>query len=53
MGSAAEFSAMLKFVNQHKIKPLIDKIFPLDQAQKAFERLAAGKQMGKIVLQIV
>lgn len=35
-----------------KIKPVIDKVFPLSQAQQAHDYLEAGKHVGKIVLKI-
>ena len=33
-----------------EIKPIIDRVFPLEQARTAHERLESGKQFGKIVL---
>jgi NADPH:quinone reductase-like Zn-dependent oxidoreductase len=34
------------------LKPVIDRQYPLQEARAAQERLAAGKQMGKITLAI-
>jgi NADPH:quinone reductase-like Zn-dependent oxidoreductase len=51
MGSPEEFAAMLRFVNEHRIEPAIDRVFPLDQAIAAHQRLLAAEQLGKIVLQ--
>lgn len=48
MGSAEEFRSMLKFVEDNKIKPVIDEMFPLSEAVQAFTKLEAGKQFGKI-----
>lgn len=50
MGTEDEFVAMLRFVERHAIKPVIDSVFSLSDANKAMERLASGKQFGKIVL---
>lgn len=50
MGTEEEFAAMLQFVERHHIKPIIDSIFPLSDADRAMERLARGEQFGKIVL---
>jgi NADPH:quinone reductase-like Zn-dependent oxidoreductase len=50
MGSDQDFSDMIAFVIQHQIRPVIDQVFSLDQALKAFERMKAGDQLGKIVL---
>ena len=40
------------FVEEGKLKPAIDKSFPLDQASAAHERMEAGDHVGKIVLTI-
>lgn len=50
MGSDKDFTAMVAFVNQHQIKPVIDEIFPLEEAETALRRMDAGSQFGKIVL---
>jgi NADPH:quinone reductase-like Zn-dependent oxidoreductase len=50
MGSPADFAGMLALVNAHKIRPVIDSVWPLDDGCHAFERLAQGKQFGKIVV---
>lgn len=48
MGNAVEYQEMLDFVSEHKIKPVMDKVYPLSQFKEAFERLDAAKQLGKI-----
>ena len=50
MGSPEEFAAMLRFVAEHRIEPVIDQVFPLDHAVLAHQRLRAAEQLGKIVL---
>lgn len=50
MGSPDEFAAMLRFVAEHRIEPVIDLIFGLDEAVVAHQRLLAAEQLGKIVL---
>jgi NADPH:quinone reductase-like Zn-dependent oxidoreductase len=52
MGSDQDFEAMLQFVQQYKIRPVIDKIFPLENAVAAFDRMKAGEHFGKIVVSI-
>lgn len=51
MGSPSDFSAMLKLY-EAGLKPVVDKIFPLEQAGDAHIRMEAGDQFGKIVLKI-
>jgi zinc-binding alcohol dehydrogenase/oxidoreductase len=52
MGSDNNFKDMLSFVSIHKIKPLVDQIFDLNDAVGAFDRIKAGKQLGKIVVKV-
>ncbi len=52
MGNAREFARMLDFVSRHKIKPVIDKVYPLKQVNRALKRMQSGKQFGKIVIRI-
>lgn len=51
MGSPDEFAAMLRFVAEHRIEPAIDRVFPLNEAVLAHQRLLTAEQLGKIVLQ--
>lgn len=48
MGSAEEFREMLRFISDHQIRPVIDKIYPFTEAQNAFLRMEEGEQFGKI-----
>ncbi len=52
MGNDSEFLDMLDFMTTHKIHPIIDSVYPLEDANEAFQRMAEGKQFGKIVLKI-
>jgi zinc-binding alcohol dehydrogenase/oxidoreductase len=52
MGTRDEFLSMLNFLESRNIKPVIDKIYPLDQIHAAIERMQQGDQFGKIVLEI-
>ena len=52
MGTRDEFLSMLDFLESRNIKPVIDKIFPLEQIDEAMTRMEQGDQFGKIVLQI-
>ena len=52
MGNDAEFAAMLQFVEQHQLVPVVDSVRPLTDAQQAFDRMNAGQQLGKLVLSV-
>ncbi len=50
MGSDFDFLEMLALVKMEEIRPVIDQVFPLSEAVRAFDRMKAGDQLGKIVL---
>ena len=52
VGSREDFEAMNAFINEHKIRPLIDRVFELDEAPAAFEHMESGDFMGKIVIRL-
>jgi NADPH:quinone reductase-like Zn-dependent oxidoreductase len=52
MGTRGDFAEVMSLVFAGKLKPMIDKIFPLKEARSAHEHLEKGEQMGKIVLEI-
>jgi NADPH:quinone reductase-like Zn-dependent oxidoreductase len=52
MGSPDDFKAMLDLVNEHKIIPVIDEVFPLSRANEAVSKMAGSSQFGKIVLTV-
>lgn len=49
MGSPREFAEMVTLY-EGGLRPVIDKVFPLDRAAEAHRRMDAGEQFGKIVL---
>lgn len=52
MGTLEEFKQMLRFVEKHRIVPVVDAVFKLEEGNKALQRLEDGKQFGKVVLKI-
>ncbi|MNE25394.1 hypothetical protein D3C80_1187230 [compost metagenome] len=45
------FDRMNAFFNEHKIRPVIDKVHPFEKAREAYEHLAKGV-FGKVVTKI-
>ncbi|MBI2034280.1 MAG: zinc-binding dehydrogenase [Candidatus Levybacteria bacterium] len=43
---------LAELIDAGAIKPQIDKVYPLDQAREAFERLEKGSPQGKVVIRI-
>ena len=52
MGTDSEFAAMLAAVDAGRLEPVVDTVFPLADARKAYERMASGAGFGKIVLRV-
>ena len=52
MGSPEDFAEMLNFINENKIVPVTDKVYPLDKINDAFVRMNESKQFGKIVIEV-
>ena len=50
MGNDEDFVTMIDFVNEKRIKPIVDSVYPFTKAVDAFNRLSNGEQFGKIVL---
>ncbi len=50
MGSDAEFAALMRAAPG--LAPVVDRVFPLDEAKLAYERLQKGEQLGKIVIEM-
>jgi threonine dehydrogenase-like Zn-dependent dehydrogenase len=53
-GSKADFQALSNFLGDKKIRldSLIDRVFSFDEAEAAFEYLATGKHVGKVVVRL-
>lgn len=52
MGGRHELSEVIRLVELGKLKPVMDKVFPLEQAAAAHQRMLDRKNFGKIVLKI-
>jgi zinc-binding alcohol dehydrogenase/oxidoreductase len=52
MGSPEDFRSMLTFVREHKIRPVVDKIFSFEEGEAALRWMDDARQFGKIVLKI-
>ena len=50
MGNADEFATVMLLVWQRRLRPVLDRVLPLEQIKAAHEALEAGEQFGKIVL---
>src|SRR6266516_859445 len=49
MGRKEDFEGAYELVASGRVKPIVDRVYPLAQARAAHERMEAGEQFGKIV----
>jgi NADPH:quinone reductase-like Zn-dependent oxidoreductase len=52
MGTREDFEAAYELVKSGRAKPVVDSVYPLEEASAGHERMEAGEQFGKIVLSI-
>jgi len=52
MGTPEDFRGMLDVVTSGQLRPVVDRVFPLEEAARALERMEQAAQFGKIVLRI-
>ncbi len=48
--SADDLSALAQLVEQGRVRPALERTFPLDEAAKAIDHVAAGHARGKVAL---
>ena len=52
VGSVEDLQAMCDAIAVNKMKPVIDKTFPFDQAAEAFRYMANGAHFGKVAIAV-
>jgi len=52
MGNAAEYAEIVRRLGNGELRPIVDRVYPLEQARAAYERLAQGAQLGKVVVEV-
>jgi NADPH:quinone reductase-like Zn-dependent oxidoreductase len=52
VGSRAMFQAMNGFVAETRLRPVIDRVFPFDEAAAAFRHLESAGHFGKVVISL-
>lgn len=52
VGSTAMFEDMNRAIERNKIKPIVGKVFPFEEAWEAFRQFAAGDFFGKVVITV-
>jgi NADPH:quinone reductase-like Zn-dependent oxidoreductase len=53
MGSTRDFAGLNSLMRTHDVgRPVVDRVFPLDEAAAAHEYLESGRGFGKVVLEV-
>ena len=52
LGNLSELHDLVRFCTQHKLRPVMDRIYPIEEAHAALDRLASGQQFGKLALRL-
>jgi NADPH:quinone reductase-like Zn-dependent oxidoreductase len=52
VGSREMFEELNRALEQSKVRPVIDKVFPFASAPEAFEYMASGSHFGKVVIRV-
>jgi NADPH:quinone reductase-like Zn-dependent oxidoreductase len=50
MGGIAELKRVVRRIQDGRLKPVLDRVFPLREARKALDRMMARENFGKIIL---
>jgi NADPH:quinone reductase-like Zn-dependent oxidoreductase len=50
VGSREDLEDMNRALSLHDVHPIIDRVFPFDEARQAFEHFARGQHFGKVVV---
>jgi D-arabinose 1-dehydrogenase-like Zn-dependent alcohol dehydrogenase len=52
LGNLHEMQDLLAFVNRHRLTPVMDQVFDMEQVHAALDRLESGLQFGKVGLRL-
>jgi NADPH:quinone reductase-like Zn-dependent oxidoreductase len=52
LGNLQEFKDLLAFCEQHQIRPVIDRVYKMDQVHEALDVMSRAEQFGKLALDI-
>lgn len=52
VGSREMFESMNRAISLHRLRPVVDRIFPFEEAQEALRYMESGSHVGKICIKI-
>jgi NADPH:quinone reductase-like Zn-dependent oxidoreductase len=52
VGSGEMFEAMNRAIAAHRLRPVVDRVFPFEQAPEAFRYLESAAHFGKVCIRV-
>jgi NADPH:quinone reductase-like Zn-dependent oxidoreductase len=52
VGSREMFEAMNRAISRHRLRPVVDRVFPFEEAREALRHMESGAHFGKICIKI-
>jgi NADPH:quinone reductase-like Zn-dependent oxidoreductase len=52
VGSRAMFEEMNRAIGVNRLNPVVDRVFPFEEAREAFRHLEAAGHVGKVVISV-
>ncbi|WP_338867648.1 NAD(P)-dependent alcohol dehydrogenase [Myxococcus stipitatus] len=52
VGHRESFEALVRAFTQHAVRPVVDRVFPFEEAVAAFRHLKSGAHFGKVVVRV-
>jgi NADPH:quinone reductase-like Zn-dependent oxidoreductase len=52
VGSREAFEGMNRAIAHHRLRPVVDRVFPFDETREAFAYLAGGRHVGKVCIEL-
>jgi NADPH:quinone reductase-like Zn-dependent oxidoreductase len=52
VGHRDGLESLVRAVEAHQLHPVVDRVFPFDEAPEAFRHLRSGRHFGKVVIRI-
>lgn len=52
MGNASEYQEIVKRLGRGELRPVVDRVYPMARVKDAYDRLAKGEQLGKVIVEV-
>jgi NADPH:quinone reductase-like Zn-dependent oxidoreductase len=52
IGPRTNFEAPINAMAMHKVKPVIDRVYPFAEYREAYRRIQSGKHIGKVIIEV-